>query len=93
MEVNALKAFNLILEKNNKITERENEYKDLKEEYRKTIDELKKAKVEIKELQKQKAQLKKIIDTTIGIAYDQDEQEAIDFLINEKDHYPNLFDN
>lgn len=93
MEVNALKAFNLILEKNEKITERENEYKDLKEEYWKTIDDLKRARVEIKELQKQKKQLKNMINTTIGIAYDKDEQEAIDYLMNEQDHYPTLFDN
>jgi len=73
--------------------EREEEYKDLKEEYWKTIDDLKRARVEIKELQKQKKQLKNMINTTIGIAYDKDEQEAIDYLMNEQDHYPNLFDN
>ena len=47
----------------------------------------------IKELKKQNKQLKQMINTTIGIAYDKDEQEAIDYLMNEQDHYPTLFDN
>lgn len=44
------------------------------------------------EIEKQKEQLKKMIDTAIGLAYDRDNDEAMDYLINEKDHYPELRD-
>ena len=45
-----------------------------------------------KKLTKQKDQLRKMIDTAIGLAYDRDNDEAMDYLINEKDHYPELRD-
>ena len=50
-------------------------------------------KEKIKELKKQNRQLKQMINTTIGIAYDKEEYEAITYLVNEKEHYPTLFDN
>lgn len=48
-------------------------------------------KWKIKELKKQNRQLKQMINTTIGVSYDKDETEAIDYLVNEVNHYPDLF--
>lgn len=45
----------------------------------------------IKKLSEEKEQLIKLINTAIGIAYDKDDEEAIQYLINEKNHYPDLF--
>lgn len=54
------------------------------------IDDLER---KIKELKKQNKQLKQMINTTIGVSYDKDETEAIDYLVNEVNHYPDLFIN
>lgn len=45
----------------------------------------------IKKLSEEKDQLTRLINTAIGIAYDKDDEEAIQYLINEKNHYPDLF--
>lgn len=48
---------------------------------------------QIDALEKKNRQLQNIINTTIGIAYDKDEEDAIKYLENEKNHYPDLFNN
>ena len=48
---------------------------------------------EISDLKDKNKQLREIINTTIGVAYDKDEQDAISYLVNEVSQYPDLFDN
>lgn len=48
---------------------------------------------QIDALEKKNRQLQSMINTAIGISYDKDEEEAIKYLENEKNHYPDLFNN
>lgn len=48
---------------------------------------------EILDLKDKNEQLRDMINITIGIAYDKDEQDAISYLVNEVSQYQDLFVN
>ena len=56
------------------------------------VERVNKQEKRIQELIKKIKQLRKMIDIAIGYSYDKDNDDAMEYLINEKDQYPELRD-